>query len=102
MPDLEDDLTPDADEEDADRAIVDSEAEKDEEPEAQEEETPGKKKHSREAIDLEEGATSSSVVPPGQPKMVKPLAVMAPLLETNERAVKKKQPQVYAAITSSR
>ena len=101
MPGPEDDLTPDAEEEDIEPTIADYDADEDEEAEADEEEAPRKQKRSREAADLEEGATSSFAAPSEQLKMVEPLTMRAPIPEADERAAKKKKPPVYAAITSS-
>ena len=58
------------------------------------------KKHSRSAVDLEDGSSSSTAFP-GKPKMVEPLAMMAPIPEVDEKAAKKKKALVFAAITSS-
>ena len=98
VPEPEDDLTPDAEKEDIEPTIADSDTEEDEEAEADEEEAPKKQKF---AADLDEGATSSFAAPSEQPKMVEPLATRAPIPEADERAAKKKKPPVYAAITSS-
>ena len=101
MPEPEDDLSPDVEEEDIEPTIADFDADEDEEAEADEEEAPRKQKRSREAADLEEGTSSHFVAPSEHPKMVEPLSMRAPTPEANERAAKKKKPPVYAAITSS-
>ena len=96
----EEDLSPDED--DPEQTHVESEGEEEEEAEEEEEESHGARKLSRSAMDLEDGSTSSSTVPPGQPKMAQPLAMMAPIPEADERAAKKKKkPLVFATITSS-
>ena len=94
-------MTPD--EEDQIATHVDSEGDEGdevEEEEEEEEEARDAKKRSREAAELEEGMTSSSVIPPEEPKMVKPLAFMAPLSESGERALKKKK-VIYTTISMS-
>ena len=101
MPEPEDDLSPDGEEEEIEPTIADSEAEEDEEAEADEEEAPRKQKRSREAADLEKGATSSFAALSEPPKMVVPLATRSPIPKADERASKKKKLPIFAAISSS-
>ena len=100
VPEPEDDLTPDA-EEDIEPTIADSDAGEDEDAEADEEEAPRKQKRSREAANLEEGTSSHFVAPSEQLKMVEPLAMRAPIPEADERASKKKKVPIFGAILSS-
>ena len=95
----EEDLSPDED--DPEQIHAESEGEEEEEAGEEEEESHGTKKRNRSAVDLEDGSTSSSTAFPRQPKMVEPLAMMAPIPEADEKAAKKKKALVFAAITSS-
>ena len=101
MPEPEDDLSPDGEEEEPELTAVNSEAEEDDDAEVEEEEAPKKNKRTRETATLDEGATSSFAVPPEQPKLVVPLATRSPLPEPDERASKKKKVPTFGAILSS-
>ena len=95
-------MSPDGEEEELEPTVVESEAEEDNEAEIEEEEAPKKHKRSREAADLDEGATSSFAAPSEQPKLVMPLATRSPLPEVDERASKKKKGiPIFGVILSS-
>ena len=100
VPEPEDDLSPDGEEE-LEPTLVESDAEEDDEVEAEEEEAPKKHKRTREVASFDEGATSSFAAPSEQPKLVVPLATRSPLPELDERAPKKKKVPTFGAILSS-
>ena len=94
----EDDLSPEEDDQEVTHVESDGE---EEEAEEEEEDSQGAKKRNRSMVDLEDGTTSSSTIPLGQPKMVRPISMMAPISELGEKPSKKKKAPVFAAITSS-
>ena len=89
MPEPEDDLSPDSEEE-LEPTLVESDAEEDDEVEADEEEEPKKHKRSREVASFDEGTTSSVAAPSEQPRLVVPLATRSPLPGSDERAPDRK------------
>ena len=100
MPEPEDDLSPDGEEE-LEPTLVESDAEEDDEVEADEEEAPKGQKRTREVASFNEGAASSVAASLKQPQLVIPLATRSPPPKSDERAPKKKKIPTFGAILSS-
>ena len=99
MPEPEDDLSPDGEEE-FEPTLIESDAEEDDEVEADEEEAPKGQKRTREVASFNEGATSSVAASSKQPQAVVSLATRSPGPESDEKVVKNKKVPTFGAILS--